>query len=128
VASFTIAVIMMLTVADVLMRYLFSRPITGTTELTEFMMVILILSVVPAALANRHITVNMCIGVLTPNCTLKRKSFKAPLYAETGDKEFANTVIDEHGKPPGLYNITMDHFTCFCGYEYLAKKLEQVEM
>lgn len=34
-ASVTIAVIMMLIVADVFMRYLLARPITSTTELTE---------------------------------------------------------------------------------------------
>jgi len=66
VASVTIAAIMMLTVADVFMRYLFARPITGTTELTEFMMVILILSIVPAALAKRHVTVDVLTEHLTP--------------------------------------------------------------
>jgi TRAP-type transport system small permease protein len=66
VASITIAVIMMLTTADVFMRYVFARPITGTTELTEFMMVILILSVVPAALANRHIRVDVLTQLVTP--------------------------------------------------------------
>jgi TRAP-type C4-dicarboxylate transport system permease small subunit len=65
-ASVTISLIMMLTVVDVFMRYFFTRPITGTTELTEFMMVILILSVVPAALARRHISVDVLTGRLTP--------------------------------------------------------------
>lgn len=65
-ASAVIAVIMLLTVADVFMRYLFARPIAGTTELTEFMMVILILAVVPAALANRHIRVDVLTERLTP--------------------------------------------------------------
>ncbi len=66
IASVTIAVIMMLTVADVFMRYVFSRPITGTTELIEFTMVILVLAVVPAALAKRHITVDVLTEHLTP--------------------------------------------------------------
>jgi len=65
-----------------------------------------------------------------PRCDrkLNRKSFKAPLYAEAGGDEFANRVIDDHKVQPGLYNITMDHFTCSCGYEYVGVKLDQVEM
>lgn len=34
-----VVVIMLLTVADVLMRSLFNKPITGTEELTEYLMV-----------------------------------------------------------------------------------------
>ena len=65
-----------------------------------------------------------------PKCAskLNRKSFKAPLYAEAGGNEFANKVINDHHVPPGLYNITMDHFTCSCGYEYIRSNLDQVEM
>jgi TRAP-type transport system small permease protein len=66
VSSVTIGVIMMLTVADVFMRYVFKRPITGSTEITEFMMVILLLSIVPAAMAHRHITVDVFTERLTP--------------------------------------------------------------
>jgi hypothetical protein len=62
------------------------------------------------------------------NCKLKRESFKAPLYAETGGEEFADRVIAEHWQPPGLYHITLDHFTCSCGYEYIGETLAQVEM
>lgn len=62
-------------------------------------------------------------------CKLKRKSFKAPLYAEAGGIEFADkVVIDDNNLPPGLYNITADHFTCSCGYEYIGVKLDHVEM
>jgi predicted RNA-binding Zn-ribbon protein involved in translation (DUF1610 family) len=65
-----------------------------------------------------------------PKCAskLNRKSFKAPLYAEAGGDEFANGVIIDHGVAPGLYNITMDHFSCSCGYEYISAKLDQVDM
>lgn len=66
ISSIIIAVIMLLTVADVFMRYVFSRPISGTTELTEFMLVILVLSVVPTALANRHVSVDIVTSRLTP--------------------------------------------------------------
>ena len=65
-----------------------------------------------------------------PKCAskLNRKSFKAPLYLEAGGDEFANSVIHDYNVPPGLYNITMDHFTCSCGYEYISAKLDQVEL
>jgi TRAP-type C4-dicarboxylate transport system permease small subunit len=66
IASVTIAAVMMLTVADVFMRYVFARPITGTTEMVEFMMVVLVLAVVPAALANRHVSVDVLTEHLTP--------------------------------------------------------------
>lgn len=65
-----------------------------------------------------------------PKChnKLKRRSFKAPLYAEVGKDEFANQVIEDHGTVPGFYHFTIDHFTCSCGYEFLSEKLDQVEM
>jgi TRAP-type C4-dicarboxylate transport system permease small subunit len=70
VASYTAMVamgmIMMLTVADVFMRYVFVRPITGSTEVIEFLMVILIVSIVPCAMANRHIRVDILTERLTP--------------------------------------------------------------
>jgi TRAP-type transport system small permease protein len=66
IASVTIGVMMMLTVADVFMRYVFARPITGSTEMIEFMMVVLILAVIPAAMAHRHISVDVLTERLTP--------------------------------------------------------------
>jgi TRAP-type transport system small permease protein len=66
ISAVTIGIIMMITVSDVFMRYVFARPITGSTEITEFMMVILLLSIVPAALAHRHITVDVFTERLTP--------------------------------------------------------------
>ncbi len=66
IASVTVGVIMMLTVTDVFMRYVFVRPLTGSTEMIEFFMVILILGIVPTAMANRHIRVDLFTGRLTP--------------------------------------------------------------
>lgn len=66
IAMITVGVMMMLTVSDVFMRYVFIRPITGSTEITEFMMVILIVSIIPAAMANRHIRIDILTGRLTP--------------------------------------------------------------
>jgi len=65
-AMVTVGVIMMLTVTDVFMRYVFARPITGSTETIEFLMVILIMSIVPTAMKNRHIRVDILMERLTP--------------------------------------------------------------
>jgi len=66
IAMVTVGVIMMLTVTDVFMRYVFARPITGSIEMTEFMMAILIVGIVPTAMANRHIRVDILMERLTP--------------------------------------------------------------
>jgi TRAP-type C4-dicarboxylate transport system permease small subunit len=42
VAAGILAVMMFLTATDVLLRYIFNRPLSGTLELTEYMMVILV--------------------------------------------------------------------------------------
>ena len=66
IAMVTVGIIMMLTVTDVFMRYVFARPITGSTEMIEFMMAILIVSIVPTAMANGHIRVDILMERLTP--------------------------------------------------------------
>ena len=55
---------MLLTVADVFLRYAFSRPITGTTELTEMMMACLLLAAVWCAVERRHISVGIVMDRL----------------------------------------------------------------
>lgn len=65
-AMFVLMAMMLLTVADVFMRYIFIRPITGTTELTEYMMVCTLFGMVPCALENRHIKVDVVAQRLPP--------------------------------------------------------------
>lgn len=56
-------VMMCLTAADVLGRYIFNSPITGTFELTEFMVLILIFSFLAHAQANKaHVTVDLILS------------------------------------------------------------------
>jgi TRAP-type C4-dicarboxylate transport system permease small subunit len=57
-AMAVIALMAMLTVADVFMRYALSQPITGTTEITEYLMVCALLGMIPCALEKRHIKVD----------------------------------------------------------------------
>lgn len=61
--AFSLFVMMCLTVADVLGRYVFNAPITGTFELTEFMVLILIFSFLAHAQAKKvHVTVDLFLS------------------------------------------------------------------
>ena len=62
---------MFLVTADVLGRYLFNRPIHGTTEITEFMMVGLLYFTLAHTQADKaHIRVEMFISHLSPRTQL----------------------------------------------------------
>jgi TRAP-type C4-dicarboxylate transport system permease small subunit len=60
------AAMTMLTVADVFMRWALGRPITGTVEITEFIMVCLLIGLAPCALEGRHISVDVIVRRLPP--------------------------------------------------------------
>ena len=64
-AMLVVAAMMLLTVADVTGRYVFSRPVTGTMEITEYMMVCLLLGMATCALEKRHISVNLITNRLS---------------------------------------------------------------
>lgn len=55
---------MLLTVADVFMRYVFTSPIIGTLEITEIMLVCTLLAMAPCALVGAHIKVDIITTVL----------------------------------------------------------------
>lgn len=60
IGSIALAVLMFLTVADVFGRYLFNRPVTGTFELTEMLMVpIVFLALGLAQHHNEHISLDL---------------------------------------------------------------------
>jgi len=54
--------IMLLTVADVFLRYTFDAPISGATEMTEVMMTGLLLAMAWAAFEGSHITVDIIMN------------------------------------------------------------------
>jgi TRAP-type C4-dicarboxylate transport system permease small subunit len=59
-------ILMMITVADVLLRYLFSAPIRGAFELTELMLLVLIFAGLPlVSRADEHVTMDFVDRVLT---------------------------------------------------------------
>ena len=63
IASGILFLMMLLTIADVFMRKVFSRSILGTVELTEFMLVILIFfSLAQAEVLNSHVKVDLVMS------------------------------------------------------------------
>jgi len=73
VAGAAIALMMFLTGADVLLRYVFIRPIAGSIELTEFMMSVLVgFGLVCCAVEKGHVRVDMVLTHIPQN---KRKYF-----------------------------------------------------
>jgi tripartite ATP-independent transporter DctM subunit len=61
-----LAVMMVLTAADVVLRYLFNRPITGAMELTEYMMAIVVsFGLAYTAVHKGHVSVDLVISRLT---------------------------------------------------------------
>jgi TRAP-type C4-dicarboxylate transport system permease small subunit len=67
VATGVLGLMMLLTVADVFMRTFFNSPITGTTEITEFMMVIVVFPALAwCAVTRRHVQVDLLVSHLPP--------------------------------------------------------------
>ena len=66
-ASAILFVLMALTFADVVLRYLFNRPIRGGFELTELMLLVLIFAGLPlVSHADEHVTMDFVDRVLPP--------------------------------------------------------------
>lgn len=62
-----LALMVLLTVSDVFLRYLFNRPVLGSWELTEFMMAILVFASVGYTMVERgHVVVDLVITRLPP--------------------------------------------------------------
>ena len=63
----TLMVMMVLTVADVSLRYLINQPIPGSFELTEFLLVILAsFGLAYTAIQNGHVTVDLVVERFSP--------------------------------------------------------------
>ena len=64
-SSLPVAVIVLLTFADVFGRYVFSSPIRGSVEMIEFAMALLIFTALPLVTRNReHVTVSLIDGMV----------------------------------------------------------------
>ena len=63
VASSFLILLMMITVVDVFMRYFFNSPVTGTTEISQLMMIIIVFPALGwAAIDRAHIRVDLLIN------------------------------------------------------------------
>lgn len=66
-ASLVLAAMMLLTVADVVLRWIFDHPIIGTTEITESMMTcIAFFALAWCAAENSHLKVDLIVDRLPP--------------------------------------------------------------
>jgi len=64
-AAGVLAAMMLLTGLDVVLRYIFAKPISGSLELTEFMMVIVIaFGLAYCALQKRHVRIDLVVSRL----------------------------------------------------------------
>jgi TRAP-type C4-dicarboxylate transport system permease small subunit len=67
VAMAVLLAMVLLTVADVVGRYFFNQPVTGTTELTELMVVVVgFLGLAWCAVKGAHLTVDLLMSRLPP--------------------------------------------------------------
>jgi TRAP-type C4-dicarboxylate transport system permease small subunit len=67
--------LMLLTCGDVTLRYLFNKPITGSLELTEFMMAIIVsLALAYCALKKGHVRVDLIVSKLPKRVQLIMES------------------------------------------------------
>ena len=57
---------MVLIIADVFLRYVFNRPITGTAEIASLMLVCMVLGVAWCGLQGRHIKVDLVVSRFSP--------------------------------------------------------------
>lgn len=70
-AMWVLAAMMFLTVADVFLRYIFNRPITGSFEIAEYMMAVVIpFSIVFCAHQDSHVNVDIIINRLPQGARL----------------------------------------------------------
>jgi TRAP-type transport system small permease protein len=70
VAVTALVILMMVTVVDVFMRYLFNRPIRASLETVEIMLLVFVFNGMAAAFFNRrHIVIDLLDNVLGPRIT-----------------------------------------------------------
>lgn len=67
IGLFAVVLLMLLTVADVVLRYVFTKPVLGTVELTEYAMVVIVsLSFARCADTDSHAKIDMLVTRFSP--------------------------------------------------------------
>lgn len=69
IASVVIVCMMLLVVADVFLRYVFNSPIVGTAELSERMMIFLLLGLAWCAIEGRHLNITIFTQRMKPKAS-----------------------------------------------------------
>jgi TRAP-type transport system small permease protein len=65
--SVFLAGLMLMTVADVILRYFFDAPILGSFEITEYLLVVVVFFAIPwAAMQRMNVRVDLIVGNFTP--------------------------------------------------------------
>ena len=64
-----------------------------------------------------------------PKCgaRLKKEKIVRSLYGGEGAEDFADKVLHDHGASSGVYSLTINHFTCNCGYVFADRRLDEIE-
>lgn len=67
-----LAGLMLMTTADVVLRYFFNAPILGSFEITEFLLVVIVFFAIPwAAMKRVNVRVDLVVGKFTPQLRAK---------------------------------------------------------
>ena len=70
--TFMLAGLMLMTVADVFLRKFFNKPILGSFEITEYLLVVVVFFAIPWAAMNRvNVRVDLIVGKFTPKLLAK---------------------------------------------------------
>lgn len=77
------------------------------------------------------------LSVKCPKCDkkLKKKSVKEIVFQDTSGTNvssekanaFAAKVIKDAGMDPGVYGLSIEYFSCQCGYEYARSNVGPIE-
>ncbi len=68
------------------------------------------------------------LGWKCPKCSsrLSKNTAKAIIFSGEGGSDFAKKVVAKAGLAPGLYSLTVQHFTCKQGdYEFARADVEE---
>ena len=125
VAGIVLVALMMLTAADVFLRYVFVRPIVGSAEASESMMVVTgFLALALCALEGRHIKVDLLVSRFPPRAQLAVNAFNYLIVAglsvlaafETYNQAF---IVRRLGVASNLLHIPQYPFYLVISVSYL---------
>ncbi len=137
IAAAALVILMMVTVLDVFMRYLFTRPIRASLDTVEVMLLVFVFNGMAAAFfGRRHIVIDLLDGVFGPRITQALIRIAdvlsvfclallgwAMLLPASQSFEYGDTKMELPIPIYGLWIVTLASFagTMFCALTALAK-------